>query len=49
MIIIIIIIIIVIIIKNNYNYKNKNKETSDGLSMTAFPAAIAEQSGGMHV
>ena len=39
------------IIKNNYNYKNKNKnkETSDGLSMTAFPAAIAEQSGGMHV
>jgi hypothetical protein len=44
-----IIIIIIIIIKNNYNYKNKNKETSDGLSMTAFPAAIAEQSGGMHV
>jgi hypothetical protein len=43
------IIIIIIIIKNNYNYKNKNKETSDGLSMTAFPAAIAEQSGGMHV
>jgi hypothetical protein len=42
-------IIIIIIIKNNYNYKNKNKETSDGLSMTAFPAAIAEQSGGMHV
>lgn len=41
--------IITIIIKNNYNYKNKNKETSDGLSMTAFPAAIAEQSGGMHV
>jgi hypothetical protein len=41
--------IIIIIIKNNYNYKNKNKETSDGLSMTAFPAAIAEQSGGMHV
>ena len=40
-------IIIIIIIKNNYNYKNK--ETSDGLSMTAFPAAIAEQSGGMHV
>ena len=36
---------IIIIIKNNY----KNKETSDGLSMTAFPAAIAEQSGGMHV
>jgi len=47
--IIIIIIMIIIIIKNNYNYKNKNKETSDGLSMTAFPAAIAEQSGGMHV
>ena len=45
----IIIIIIIIVIKNNYNYKNKNKETSDGLSMTAFPAAIAEQSGGMHV
>jgi hypothetical protein len=44
-----IIIIIIMIIKNNYNYKNKNKETSDGLSMTAFPAAIAEQSGGMHV
>jgi len=44
-------IITIIIIKNNYNYKNKNKnkETSDGLSMTAFPAAIAEQSGGMHV
>ena len=39
--------IIIIIIIINYNYKNK--ETSDGLSMTAFPAAIAEQSGGMHV
>jgi len=38
-----------IIIKNKNNYNYKNKETSDGLSITAFPAAIAEQSGGMHV